>query len=110
MNFLKLCVCASFNTSSDVWRGWPPLSTSNAVVEARRGLLICWVLLRESAADVAEWHPLPGDDDDDEKDTKADTSVLEEAVSWCMVKKAVMHVSETACVGWSEAHGTGVFA
>jgi hypothetical protein len=112
MDFLRLCVCASKSTNSPAWKGWPASSISSAAVEACRGLLISWVLLKNSGAKAIAWKQLPGDEDDADGAAKAteDKSFLEaNDISWSALKKAVRHVSEISSARYTEAPLAAVF-
>ena len=121
IDFLALCICSSLNTGTAAWQGWPPTSTSRAAVEANRGLLICWVLMRGSKAEAREFRRLPADEDDD--NTKHDEHAASapqnlslhqmscfKDVTWSQLRKAMCQVSETTFVGYTEASGAAVFA
>lgn len=121
IDFLELCICSLLNTGTPAWQGWPPTSTSRAAVEANRGLLICWVLLRTSEAEAREFQRLPADEDeDDTKHDQRDVSAPQRLplhqmsaykdATWSQVRKAMCQVSETACIGYTEASGAAVFA
>lgn len=110
IEFLKLCICASHNRGILAWQGWPPSSTSRAAVEASRGLLICWVVLKQSAAEVTEWWPVTGEDEHgDYSESPGIEVALDTYVSWSQLKKAMIQVKETACVGYTEAPTQAVF-
>lgn len=110
IDFLKLCICASHNRGMPAWQGWPPLSTSQAAVEASRGLLVCWVLLKSSAAQVLDWVPMPGDDELGDCSELSGGSVAGDSeVPWARLKKAMVQVKETTCVGYTEAPANAVF-
>lgn len=92
------------------WQGWPLLSTSQAAVEASRGLLVCWVLLKSSAAQVLDWVPMPGDDElGDSSELSGGSVAGDSEVPWARLKKAMVQVKETTCVGYTEAPANAVF-
>lgn len=80
-------------------------------MEASRGLLISWVLLRESCAEITDWQQLPGDEHYEMKcKDSADSRVDERNVPWHLLKKAVEGISETTYVGYTEPSSSAVFA
>ena len=92
-------------------QGGSPQSTSKAAIEASRGMLISWVLLRESCAEITEWQQLPGDDHDEMKcKDRVDSRMDEKNVPWHLLKKAVEGICETASVGYTESSSSAVFA
>lgn len=110
IDFLKLCICASQNSTIPAWQGWPPSSTSRASVEASRGLLMCWVILKQSEAKITDWLSMEGHDDHGDRlksPVMGDGLIVD--VTWTRLKKAMQQVKETAYVGYTEAPSHAVF-
>ena len=70
-----------------------------------------WVLLKNSDAQAFDWSSMPGDEDsDDHSESHVSCAAVGEVVPWATLKKAMVQVKETACVGYTEAPSNAVFA
>ncbi len=67
-------------------------------------------MLKNSAAQVLDWVAMPGDDKFGDFSELSGGSVAGDAeVPWARLKKAMVQVKETTCVGYTEAPAKAVF-